>query len=164
MQLLEGILGGAPIWVWPLLVLLLFIGFKATKPRQTSVTLFYSLPLFGLMSLRNVTALPLQELAWINFASGYVAGFAYAYMQQGKWLLGKEGRTVSLAGEWFTMLSLMVIFWMNFVGGMMKALSPQSYESPIFIILFTLLIGAASGSFLGRGVRVIAAAPRQAGT
>lgn len=160
MRFLEGVLGGAPIWVWPLLVLLLLIGFRASKPRQTSVIIFYFLPFFGMITLRNVTTLPMQEFAWAGFAGGYVAGVAYAYVRQGKWLLSKQGRTVFLAGEWFTMVSLMVMFWMNFAGGMMKALSPQTYESMAFIVLFTLLIGGASGSFLGRGIRVIAAAPQ----
>ncbi len=113
-----------------------------------------------MISLRSVTTLPLQEFAWAGFAGSYAAGVAYAYMRQERWLLGKQGRTVSLAGEWFTMLSLMVIFWMNFAGGMMQALSPQAYESPAFIVLFTLLTGAASGSFPGRGIRVVTAAPR----
>ncbi len=44
MLLPNGILGGAPIWVWPLLVLLVFIGFKTAKPRQTCLILFYFLP------------------------------------------------------------------------------------------------------------------------
>ena len=78
-----------------------------------------------------------------------------AYALQNKWLLGKHGRIISLSGEWFTMLVLMVIFWMNFAGGMMKAISPGIYLTQEFIALFALLVGAASGSFLGRALKVL---------
>lgn len=153
--MVKGILGGAPVWVWPLLVLLLFLGYKASKPRQTSVILFYFLPFLGLISINNVTRLPFQTMAWTCFGIGYVAGAVGAYALQNKWLLGKQGRIISLSGEWFTMLVLMVIFWMNFASGMMKAISPGIYSTQEFIALFALLVGAASGSFLGRALKVL---------
>lgn len=153
--MIGGILSGAPIWVWPLLIVLLFIGYKASKPRQTSVILFYYLPLLGLISINSVTSLPFQKVAWICFGIGYVAGAAGAYTLQNKWLLGKQDKTILLSGEWFTMLVLMVIFWMNFTGGMVEAVSPGVYSTQGFIALFALLVGAASGSFLGRALKVI---------
>ncbi len=153
--MIEGIVNGAPIWVWPLLVLLLFIGYMASKPRQTSIIVFYCLPLLGLISISSVASLPFQTVAWTGFAIGYVAGAAGAYLLQNKWLLGKQGRTISLSGEWFTMLVLMVIFWMNFAGGMMEAINPGLYSTEGFIALSALLVGAAAGSFLGRALKVI---------
>ena len=153
--MIKGILSGAPIWIWPLLVLLLFIGYKASKPRKTSAIAFYFLPFLGLISINSVTSLPFQVVAWGCFGVGYITGAAGAYVLQNKWLLGKQDRTISLSGEWFTMLTLMIIFWMNFAGGMMKAVSPGVYSTQGFIALFTLLVGAASGSFLGRALKVI---------
>ena len=153
--MLEGILGGAPVWVWPLLLLLLFIGYKASRPRKIPVILFYCMPLLGLISISSVTSLPFQAMAWTFFAAGYGAGAVYAHALQNNWLLGKQDRIISLSGEWFTMLVLMIIFWMNFAGGMVKAISPEIYSTPGFIAVFALLIGAASGSFLGRALRVI---------
>jgi len=153
--MINGILNGAPIWVWPLLGLLLFIGYKASKPRQVSIIMFYCLPLLGLISVNSVLSLPFQSVAWVCFGIGYVAGAAGAYALQNKWLRGKQSRTISLSGEWFTMLILMIIFWMNFAGGMMKAVSPEIYSTAGFVALYTLLVGAASGSFLGRALKVI---------
>ena len=153
--MIRGVLDGAPVWVWPLFVLLLFIGYKASKPRQTSVILFYFLPLLGLIPINSLVQLPFQALAWVCFGIGCVAGVFGGYALQNKWLLGKHGRIVSLSGEWFTMLVLMVIFWMNFANGMMKTVSPGIYFTEGFIALFSLLAGAASGSFLGRVLKVL---------
>lgn len=153
--MIKGILSGAPIWVWPLLFLLLFIGYRASKPRQISTIVFYCLPLLGLISVSSVASLPFQIIAWASFGIGYFAGAAGAYALQNKWLLGKQDRIISLSGEWFTMLILMIIFWMNFAGGMAKAISPGLHSTEGFVVVFALLVGAASGSFLGRALKVI---------
>ncbi len=154
-RMMKGILSGAPIWVWPLLILLLFIGYKASKPRQTAVILYYFLPLLGLMPINSVSQLPFQTIAWACFGTGYIAGVVGGYVLQNKWLLGKQGRTILLSGEWFTMLVLMVVFWMNFASGMMKAINPEVYSTWEFIALLALLVGAASGSFFGRALKVL---------
>ncbi|USG60013.1 hypothetical protein NBZ79_12575 [Sneathiella marina] len=153
--MVSGILTGAPLWVWPLLGVLLYLGFRATKPRQAPVFLFYCLPLLGVISLNTVSSLPHQAVVWGCFGAGYLIGVISAYPLQGKWLVGKQGTTVSLTGEWFTMLTLMIIFWMNFAGGVTQAISPQIYSGMVFMVVFTLVTGWASGCFLGRALKVI---------
>lgn len=153
--MIEGILEGAPVWVWPLLGLLLVIGDRASKPRQIPVILFYFLSLLGLIPINGMVSLPFQVTAWSGYAVGFVAGAAGGYVLQGKWLLGRQGKMLSLSGEWFTMLVLMVVFWTNFAGGMMQAIRPETYSTPVFVALFATLVGAASGSFFGRAVKII---------
>ena len=154
-QIVRGILNGAPIWVWPLLFVLLILGYLASKPRKTPFIALCFIPLFGLISLNSIASLPLPDIGWWSFVPGYILGICILYQMQRRWLLGREGRMVSLAGEWFTMFVLMVMFWANFVSGMTKQISPEIYTSPIFVASFAFIVGTVSGSFLGRTLRVI---------
>jgi hypothetical protein len=48
---------------------------------------------------------------------------------------------------------LMVIFWMNFAGGVVAAIRPLAYASFGFKMGFALSAGLAAGSWLGRALR-----------
>ena len=47
----------APLWVWPLLAMLLALGLNAMRTRTTPAWPLYGLPLLGVLSLRSVSAL-----------------------------------------------------------------------------------------------------------
>jgi len=148
--MINGIVSGAPIWVWPLLVLLIIIGLRATKDRTAPVGLIYALPLMGILSLNSVNAMPHAPVAWGSFGAAYAVSCVLSYTMQAKWLLSKEARRVALRGEWLTLLTMMAIFWMKFVGGMVNAISPDLYASAGFTATIAVVLGLASGSFLGR--------------
>lgn len=151
--MLVNILTGAPLWVWPLLVFLVYIGFRSTRSRQTSIYLIYSLPLLGMMTLNSIRDLPDREMAWGSFLLFYVSGAVIGYLYQKGCILKKQGSVLFLKGEWVTFIAIMVIFWMNFAKGVTEAISPEFLHSPIFITGYTLAIGLAAGSFLGRAIR-----------
>lgn len=65
---------GAPIWVWPLLAVLLFVGMRARHERTVPVGLIYGLPLLGVMAVRSVLAVPAAGVIWLVFAVAYVLG------------------------------------------------------------------------------------------
>lgn len=155
--MINGILTGAPLWVWPLFLLLVFLGYRASKPRRIPIIVMCILPLLGLISVNAVSSLPHQPIGWWCFGVGYSAGVALAYLLQSKWIIAKHGRYVSLAGEWFTMLRLMTIFWMNFASGLVSAINPQMYSSTEFTVIFALVVGWASGGLLGKALKVIRA-------
>lgn len=153
--MINGILTGAPLWVWPLFLLLVFLGYRASKPRRIPIIVACILPLLGFISANAVSSLPQQPLGWWCFAAGYGAGAILTYMARSKWIISKEGRYVSLTGEWFTMLRLMTIFWMNFASGLTSAISPQFYSSVEFTVIFALVVGWATGGLLGKALKVI---------
>lgn len=155
MQLIQGIAQGAPLWVWPVLIFLAVIGLKATRDRRMPRTLFYALPFLGLITLRSISTLPPLGLIWLGFVAGGLIGALLGHALHGQWLIGREGRTLLLRGEWFTFTMLMVIFWSNFISGTVKAISPAFYESTPFLLGVVLLCGFAAGSFLGRSVRAL---------
>jgi len=157
-EFITGILTGAPLFVWPLLALLVFIGLRARQPRSVPVAVFYMLPLMGVMALRTASGLPAGAVVWTVFGLAYVVGAAAGYALQSRWTGARDGARVQLAGENLTLLVVMVLFWANFVGGMLEAISPATYLSPVFQGVFAALLASSSGSFAGRAVQVLRAA------
>ena len=165
MQIIMGFINGPPVWVWPLLVVLLAIGWQASKPRTSTVYPYYFLPFLGVMSVQSISDLAQPTFAWGAFAIAFAGSAVVFYRRQGRWLLAKTGRRLQLAGEWATMTAMMVVFWSNFVKGTLDALAPQMATTAVFCSIFAAVVGTASGSFLGRSVRIILANPEpQAGT
>jgi hypothetical protein len=160
-HMLSNIVTGAPIWVWPLLVGLVLLGLKASKDRTALALPSYFYPLFGLLSLNAVNALGVGPLVWLGFGIAYLAGVLLGNRFQTQVILGKTAKRVSLKGAWLTMTVLMVIFWMNFVGGVIEAISPAAYASIGFKTGFALVAGLAAGSWAGRALRTFLTPARE---
>lgn len=156
-QWITGIATGAPIWVWPLLIVLILVGIRSSRDRTTSAYLYYGLPLLGIMSLGSIFGQPNAVVAWFSFGVGYFLGMVLAYTWQSNWLIEKSGVRLTLKGEWFTLAMMMVIFWSNFVNGVLLAVAPTLQTNPIFTAIYTLCIGFAAGSFLGRAAFIVRA-------
>lgn len=145
---------GAPIWVWPLLAVLVFVGMRARHDRTVPEGLIYGLPLLGGMAVRSVAVLPAAAAIWLVFAAAYALGVWGGYLLQRGWLLGWDGGKVRLAGESLTLSVMMLVFWANFAGGFMQAVVPDAYGSATFHVIFAALLAASCGSFAGRALRV----------
>lgn len=145
----------APLWVWPLLALLISFGFVATRERTTLIAPLYGLPLLGILSFNTVNGLTPDASVWVLFFGAYVIGAWYGFVFQESIILYKSRTHVTLSGEWLTMVVVMVIFWMNFVGGAMQAVAPAAYASLTFQAIFASIAGLTAGVFLGRATRLI---------
>ena len=153
--MIGNILTGAPVWVWPLLALLIYLGLRATRTRTAPAILIYCLPLLGINTLNSVRSLPQPDIAWSCFLLSYIVGTALGFLLQKRWILEKSGKTVTVSGEWLTLTAMMVLFWMNFAAGFTEAVKPDLYTNPLFSAFFALFVGWAGGSFLGRAFRVL---------
>jgi hypothetical protein len=154
-QILTGLLYGPPIWVWPLFVLLLFVGWRASRVRQTTMILYYFLPLMGLLTVQSVSSLPQAGPAWMAFGLCYILAVVIFFRRQTRWVLYKSNGTVRLVGEWVTMCAVMIVFWANFARGLLSDVAPQLYSQVWFCVVFAGIVGIAGGSFLGRSARII---------
>lgn len=155
MRFLEGILGGAPIWVWPLLVLLIWVGLRAAKDRETGVAIYYAMPFLAVLTLNGMSQLASPTLAWPVFGCAYAAGvWAGDRFQRGliRW---KSGGRVAVRGEWMTLLAVMGVYWLSFVRGAVMAVAPELTEGAAYVAIVALISGALSGQFAGRAIRVI---------
>jgi hypothetical protein len=148
---------GAPVWVWPLLAGLVLLGLQSTRERSTKVQWVWILPLLGLLGLRTVLALPVGLSAWVGFLAGYALATLVGFRLQERWIINRQGNTVTLAGEWLTLITIMATFWANFLRGVLQAAAPVQLTEPSFVLPFTLVLGICSGLFLGRAARVIRA-------
>ncbi len=149
------ILSNIPLWVMPLLALLVWLGLRATRDRETSVWPFYGLPLLGINPLITTAGLAQAELALMAFAGGYVATVVAGYALQARWIAGRDGYRVTLRGEWLSLVTFLGIFSANFVNGALQGGWPQIAATSAFAVGFGLALGALSGLFLGRGLRVL---------
>ncbi|GLQ33893.1 hypothetical protein GCM10007939_01760 [Amylibacter marinus] len=154
-DLFTGILNGAPLWVWPLLVGLIALGLITARTRWTSLVPFYFLPLLALISLQGILALDPQILVWPIYGIGYSIGAYWVYRRQAGLILERAEGRVRLQGEWLPMISLMVIFWANFANGTISAISPSAAQGVPFVVVFVAIVSLVSGSFLGRSVRIL---------
>ena len=148
------IFASAPIWVWPLLAALIFVGLRARHERTVPVVLIYGLPALGVLALRSTAALPAGAALWVVFALAYGVGLWGGYVLQQRWLLRREGARVRLAGESLTLVVMMIVFGANFAGGVLQAVAPEIYGNSVFHVIFATLVAASSGSFAGRAFRV----------
>ncbi|SHJ15499.1 hypothetical protein SAMN05444000_105180 [Shimia gijangensis] len=148
------ILAGAPVWVWPVLMCLVWLGLKATKERTVSTWPIYIMPMVGVLSLNAVRGLDGGGGIWVAFVFAYLVGMRLGRRFQPGVVLSKSQGQVTLSGEWATFLVLMVVFWMNFAGGIAQAIAPEVYTSFGFHAVFAVIAGLAAGSFAGRAIGV----------
>jgi len=52
------ILTSAPLWVWPLLAVLILVGWRSRQERTIPLAIVYLLPAIGLLTLPALLALP----------------------------------------------------------------------------------------------------------
>ena len=161
-QILHGIWQNAPVWVWPLFVVLIGIGVLAMRDRKSSVIPYIFYPLFGLTAANGMAALVHTPTNWIVFALAYALGSIVAFRWQDGLIVAKAGWTIQVRGDRITILILMVIFLSNFINGVVQAIAPDMRDSLAFTIAFAGIIGAGSGSFTGRALRVLTLPARAA--
>ena len=148
------ILTHAPIWVWPLFFLLVFVGIRSSQKRDTPLIVLYILPFLGLLSLNRATTLKEPAFALLALGVCYGIGIALGYRAQGHWIIEKTPRRVSLRGEWITFATIMILFLGNFAVGILTAIAPVVASGAAFALTFGAIAGLVSGSLLGRTLRV----------
>jgi hypothetical protein len=149
------LLTNAPLWVWPLFLLLLVVGLRATRTRRAPLVLILALPLLGVLSLRTLSGLPAPVWGWCVWAGALILGGLVGARLQSRWLIAREGRWVSLRGEWLTLSAMMLLFWSNFATGVLQAVAPSVLVAPGFVAGLAGILGVCAGSFLGRAIQTV---------
>ncbi len=147
------ILTHTPFWVWPLFLLLIWLGLRATKDRESSVWMVYLLPLLGLITLSRALALPQGNQALMGFVVIYLVGAAVAFTLLRRWVQARNGSTLSLRGEWLTMVAILGVFLTNFAAAVVGGRWPDTHATPGFALGYGLVAGFFAGIFMGRALR-----------
>ena len=148
-------LSNVPIWVFPLFILLLVVGLRATKDRKVPVAVIYALPLLGILTIRNLTAMSPPTWIWAVALLAYVVGVAFGMKLQQKWIIKREGSFAHVKGEWLTLVAMMILFTAGFANGFLNATLPSATNSAAFMALFVVLTCLPAGHFLGRTITTL---------
>lgn len=144
-----------PIWVPALFCLLAWVGLIAAKEREVPKFIYYLFPLLTVISIARVSTLPHSSIAWSVFFIGTGLGALIGYRLQRKWLLEDLGKRVLVSGEWFTMGAVMLLFFVQFLNGAIGGLAPSVASTVWFVAAIGLIVSMATGTFLGRAIRVV---------
>jgi len=156
-DLISNIPARAPIWVWPLLLWMIWEGVSAMRRRTVAIRVYWMLPFFALIAVRGRVEAAAPEIDLPVYIAMYALGVALGYWFQGRVIIERSAKSVVVRGEPVTLIMLMTIFWMNFVSGVIEAISPELMESYVTIAILAAISGAVSGQFAGRALRVLRA-------
>lgn len=148
------ILAGTPLWVYPLFLLVLWLGYSASRQRARSRLALIRLPcIFVVWSILNI---------WLNarnlgpsiasWAGGVVVGAAIgaAMFRSTRLARHADPELVVVPGTWLTLCLVVAIFAMNYVFGYLRATAPGLLDSYPGALLVTGLSGVSGGIFIGQ--------------
>jgi len=140
-----------PLWVWPLLALVLWLGWMGRKPRVLPPVRLAVLPLVGLgITVAGVvqSAVPAFTLAgWlVGLLLSLPVGYAIGRRRDVQWQA--DGR-VRVAGGWFMLGFAVSIFAARYALGVTFGVWPQLAQQPAWIALAGVVGGTIAGIGLG---------------
>jgi len=138
-----------PLWVWPLLALVLWLGWSARRPRTVHPLRLAALPLVGLgVTVAGVvqSAAPAFTLsAWlVGLLVALPIGYAVGRRCEVRW---QDGR-VWIAGGWFLLGFAISVFAVRYALGVTFGVFPHLARQPAWIVG----AGAVGGTIAGIGL------------
>lgn len=142
-----GAIGGAPIWVWGILGYLLYVGIKATRTRIIYIPKILIIPAV-LISLNYKTLISVGNLIpdTSGMLIGFLIGFVVGHNTSIKIL--KNLNSIELPGNYYTVVTLILLFVMKYVFGYLRAVQPSIALQFIYIEIY--ISALFSGFFSGR--------------
>lgn len=148
------IAGGAPIWVWPLLVALIALGGSRMRDREMAIWRLMLLPaILGAMSVFMAVNSQLAGSSVAAAIAGAVAGgFTgwWSLRNTPAMLLG--GNRVRVKGEVVSMIAILVIFVARFASGAVSATSPGLASLPAVSAVFAALPAFCAALMVARAL------------
>ncbi len=140
-----------PLWVWPLLVLVLWLGWSGRRTRTLHPARLATLPLVGLgTSFAGIVQSAAPSLA----AGGWLLGllvalpFGHAIGRRRTTRRLEDGR-IEVAGGWFMLAFAIAIFAARYVLGVLFGVAPALKAMPPWIVLSGGVGGVIAGIGLG---------------
>lgn len=158
------IVSQTPVWVWPLLLVLLWLGLSGIGPRVVPIWRPALLPLIGLgLSLTGVVQSALPTLALSSWLAALLLGFGpgYALGRRRTVRLLPKGR-LELSGGWFGLVFGLSVFFVRYALGVLFGVLPALRSELLWAALSAGLGGAIAGIGLGWLAAVLARARRNA--
>ncbi|HYI04772.1 MAG TPA: hypothetical protein VD858_07765 [Reyranella sp.] len=140
-----------PLWVWPLMLFVLWLGWYGLQPRIMPPARLAILPLVGLATSLAGIAQSLQPgLALTGWAVAVIAALPLGYAigtRRAVRLRPEDGR-LEVAGGWFALGFGISIFVVRYALGVLSGVMPGLRVEPLWIVLS----GSVGGIVTGIGV------------
>lgn len=151
------ILSHTPLWVWPLILYGLFIGWSRTRDRVVSPSRLLVLPVLVTgLALYNLVASGISATALIGFACGAVAGaFAGTAMARRRPArLLSDGR-LALQGDWLPLALIIAIIVVRYAKGIALGVDPALAQETGFVLASAVLSGFLAAMMIARSIGVL---------
>jgi hypothetical protein len=157
-QILMQILRGTPVWVYPLFLGLIVLGYLQSKPREVAPARLAILPVaLGVFSLSRVLGIfgpePLALAAW---AAGTAAALLLnrALKQPAGTRWSEATGSFHVPGSWVPLALMMAVFFARYALAVSLAMAPGLAHSAGFAAASSFGFGLLSGIFLARALWV----------
>lgn len=141
-----------PLWVWPLMLFVLWLGWRGVAPRTLPPARLAILPLVGVgTSLAGVAQSLQPGLALAGWAVALLLALPLGYAigsRRAVRLRAEDGR-LEVAGGWFAMAFGLSIFAVRYAFGVLFGVSPSLRAEPLWICLSGGVGGIVTGIGLG---------------
>jgi hypothetical protein len=157
-QIVMQILRGTPIWVFPLFLGLIFLGYLQSKPRSVAQARVAILPAaLGVFSLTRVLAVfgpdPVALLAWATgTAAALLLNRALKQPAGARWSAATG--SFHVPGSWVPLALMMAVFFARYALAVALAMAPGLAHSAGFATAASFGFGLLSGLFLARALWV----------
>lgn len=141
-----------PLWVWPLMLFVLWLGWRGLRPAVTPPARLAILPLIGVVtSLAGVAQSVRPGLAFTGWAAALLIALPLG------WAIGtrravrlrlEDGR-VEVAGGWFALGFGVSIFAVRYALGVLFGVMPALRAEPLWVALSGSVGGMVTGIGLG---------------
>ena len=151
------ILSHTPLWVWPLILYGLFIGWSRTRERVVSPFRLLVLPaLVGGLALYNLVASGISATGLLGFACGAVAGAlaGTAMARRRPARLLADGR-LALRGDWLPLALIVAIIIVRYARGIALGVDPALAQETGFVLASAVLSGLFAAMMIARSIGVL---------
>ena len=141
-----------PLWVWPLMLFVLWLGWRGLQPRVMPPARLAILPLVGLgTSLAGIAQSLQPGLALAGWAVALLAALPLGWAigtRRAVRLRPEDGR-LDVAGGWFALGFGVSIFAVRYTLGVLSGVMPGLHVEPLWIVLSGGVGGIVTGIGLG---------------
>ena len=147
-----------PVWVYPLFLILLYLGIRQCYLRTTKIYRLVILPIiFILMSLNNLDGSP--ALTWISMPCWIIAialgiYLGYLHKKNATITVDKSQGIITIPGDWSMLLLILIVFAVEFAINAVEAVGPSpAWFGPLALAVSGLVTGMSvgrNGTFLYR--------------
>lgn len=151
------ILSHTPVWVWPLILYALSIGWNRTRARIVAPRRLFVMPaLISGLALYNLVSSGISASGLLGFACGAVAGAlaGIAVARRRPATMLADGR-LALQGDWVPLALIVAIIVIRYAKGVALGMDPALAEVPGFGLASTFLSGFFAAMMIARTIGVL---------